>query len=206
VQAQHAGGGWRYNPGEAGDTSVVGWQLMALQSGRAAGLDVPDEVLENADHYLDSVATKEQDRYSYMRGQGPTNVMTAEALLCRIYLGWRKDEPGLGTGVKWLVEEGNLPSKRDPNIYYWYYATQTLHHYGGSEWETWNLHMRDVLVGTQEQSGKNAGSWEPRGPHASTGGRIYMTALAVCSLEVYYRHLPVFKQLELEGEPSAAER
>ena len=32
-------GGWRYSPGEAGDLSVVGWQLMALQSGRHAGLD-----------------------------------------------------------------------------------------------------------------------------------------------------------------------
>ncbi len=34
VQAQHDGGGWRYSPGQAGDTSVVGWQVMALKSAR----------------------------------------------------------------------------------------------------------------------------------------------------------------------------
>ena len=41
VRAQHRssgrnGGGWRYEPGPPGDTSVVGWQLMAPASGRMA--------------------------------------------------------------------------------------------------------------------------------------------------------------------------
>ena len=75
-----------------------------------------------------------------------------------------------------------------------------MHHYGGPEWERWNLAMRDALVSGQDKSGKNAGSWPPRDAHANTGGRIYTTSLAVCSLEVYYRHLPVFRQLELESE------
>jgi hypothetical protein len=197
VAAQHSGGGWRYRPGEAGDTSVVGWQLMALQSGRAAGLVVPAATFENASHFLDTVASKDQSRYAYLPHNGPTNVMTAEALLCRIYLGWKKDEPGLAGGINWLLEE-YLPSRNDPDIYYWYYATQTMHHYGGPEWNRWNLHMRDVLVASQEKSGKNAGSWSPVGRHASEGGRLYMTALSVCTLEVYYRHLPVFRQLDID--------
>ena len=33
-------GGWRYHPGEEGDTSVMGWQIMALKSARLAGLKV----------------------------------------------------------------------------------------------------------------------------------------------------------------------
>ena len=34
-------GGWRYSPGQAGDTSVFGWQIFALRSGHLAGLSVP---------------------------------------------------------------------------------------------------------------------------------------------------------------------
>jgi hypothetical protein len=197
VAAQHPGGGWRYTPGEAGDTSVVGWQLMALKSGRAANLKVPDATLELADQYLDSVSTNRRSQYAYQRNNQPNHVMTAEALLCRIYLGWKKDMPGLENGIDWLVSE-HLPRRERPDIYYWYYGTQTMHHYGGPKWEQWNLAMRDILVSTQEKAGKNAGSWPPMDNHSQTGGRIYTTSLAVCTLEVYYRHLPVFKQIELE--------
>ena len=41
LDAQNAAdGGWRYNPKDPGDTSVVGWQLMALKSAHMAGLNV----------------------------------------------------------------------------------------------------------------------------------------------------------------------
>ena len=42
-----------------------------------------------------------------------------------------------------------------------------------------------------------AGSWTPDGPHAHVGGRVYMTSLAICTLEVYYRHAPIFRRLEM---------
>ena len=33
-------GGWRYHPGEEGDTSALGWQLVALHTGKMAGLSI----------------------------------------------------------------------------------------------------------------------------------------------------------------------
>lgn len=199
VAAQHPEGGWRYRPGEPGDTSVLGWQLMALQSGRAANLDVPQVTLERASQYLDSVQHQDGALYSYQRSRGPDHVMTAEALLCRMYLGWNLDNPGLRNGVRYLLDD-YMPQKATPNLYYWYYATQVMHHYGGASWERWNLQMRDLLVQRQKRTGHEAGSWDPEQAHDSAGGRLYATSLATCSLEVYYRHLPLFRQIELNDQ------
>jgi len=197
VAAQHPAGGWRYHPQQPGDTSVLGWQLMALQSGRAAQLNVPEETLELASHFLDSVGSEDGSRYAYLRGQGETHVMTAEALLCRMYLGWTFDDPGLRLGLEFLMDQ-HLPNDNQFDLYYWYYATQVMHHAGGAVWDTWNRRLRDILVKTQETSGHVAGSWKPRSAHDQSGGRLYVTSLAVCTLEVYYRHAPIFHQIQLD--------
>lgn len=200
VDAQFRDGGWRYRPAprtQQGDTSVVGWQLMALQSARAASLNVPAETWDKADGFLDDVAHRDGALYAYQTRGGPTATMTAEALLCRMYLGWNKDRPPLRRGVQWL-HDSHFPAAAETNIYYWYYATQVMHHHGGAEWDEWNQRMRDLLVASQETQGHLAGSWKPKGEFAAAGGRIYMTSLAICTLEVYYRHLPIFRRIELE--------
>jgi hypothetical protein len=203
VGAQHDEGGWRYRPGEVGDTSVLGWQLMALQSARApgTGLRVPDTALKLASYYLDLASEEEGALYRYQpqQRQAPTPSMTAEALLCRIYLGWTRDDPRLRTGMDWLWQK-HPPQRTEGNLYYWYYGTQLFHHLGGESWDRWNTEMRDLLVNTQEKRGTQAGSWSPdKFEYGRQGGRIYTTALAVCILEVYYRHLPLFKQLDIDG-------
>ena len=47
-----ATGGWRYEavlrPGERGDTSLLGWQLMSLKSAELAGIDVPSSAGDGA--------------------------------------------------------------------------------------------------------------------------------------------------------------
>jgi len=199
VKAQHQQGGWRYQPGQAGDTSVVGWQLMALQSARAAHLDVPEDTMERAEYFLDSVQHRNGALYAYQaKGRGPTETMTAEGLLCRMYLGWnRNDNPEMVEGVDFLVDS-HLPRPQQANIYYWYYATQVMHHMGGKQWEKWNEKMRPLLVKSQITSGKEAGSWTPRGQWGGAGGRLFETALSTCTLEVYYRHAPIFRQIKLD--------
>ena len=196
IAAQHSAGGWRYEPKQRGDTSVLGWQLMALHSARAAGLDVPSAALARAGDYLDSVQGPQGSRYRYRPGSPLTAPMTAEGLLCRVYLGWPRNHSGIRLGTQHLLME-HPPDAGSPNFYYWYYATQVMHHVGGPRWDKWNRLMRDVLVTTQETRGHQAGSWQPRGGYASRGGRLYVTSLAVCCLEVYYRHAPVFRRVSL---------
>lgn len=188
-------GGWRYMPRSDSDTSVTGWIVMALQSARMAGLDVPSPVLEKIGGYLDKV-TPDGSRYGYQVDMDPTLTMTAEALLCRQYLGWRRDEPRLVRGVEMLSQ--NLPRYEDRDVYYWYYGTQVMHHMEGKYWKAWNEALRDMLVSHQERTGLEKGSWDPLGEHPDRwanlgqGGRLYTTCLSVYMLEVYYRHLPIY--------------
>lgn len=194
TRAQHPAGGWRYQPGMAGDTSVLGWQLMALQSARMHYLlRVPEETLLRAGRFLDSVEAGGGYRgglYGYMPGHSASAAMTAEGLLCRLYLGWPTTHHSVRNGVEYLLRE-HPPDIRRPNMYYWYYATQVMHHVGGPAFQKWNYLMRPVLLNLQQQHGPNSGSWPPVGEWASQGGRIYTTALAICSLEVYYRYMPL---------------
>lgn len=187
VYAQHDGGGWRYHPRTPGDTSVVGWQLMALKSGHMAYLRVPGATVVRASYFLDSVQANQGATYGYMApGEAPGT--TAIGLLCRMYLGWEKSHPSLRAGVEFLDKTGPL----ETDMYYNYYATQVLRHFEGPEWERWNTKMRDWLIETQSKRGHQLGSWYMNDGHAGAGGRLYCTSLATMILEVYYRHLPIY--------------
>lgn len=191
------GGGWRYRPRQEGDTSVVGWQLMALQSAKVARIRVSGTTLRDARLFLDSVQADGGAYYGYMRPQINRPTTTAVGLLCRMYLGWKREHPGLKRGVESLARSG--PSRED--IYYNYYATQVLRHFGGPMWDEWNPKMRQFLVETQTREGPGAGSWSVTDPHGSGGGRIYQTALSILTLEVYYRHLPLYRDLDSGDAP-----
>ena len=56
--------------------------------------------------------------------------------------------------------------------------------------------MRDWLVNSQDkQIGANQGSWAPEGGSIGTHcGRIGTTSMALLTLDVYYRHLPLYKR------------
>jgi len=189
------GGGWRYEPGFPGDTTVTGWQLMALKSGQIAKLSVPSPTLAMTERFLDHVEFDSGAQYGYMepklRGQATTSI----GLLCRMYTGWQRGHAGLRRGVALLNKWG--PSEND--MYYNYYATQVMHHWEGDAWEKWNVKMRDYLVATQATDGHESGSWYfPEPKYGDQGGRLYNTAMAAMILEVYYRHMPLYRQVPLE--------
>jgi hypothetical protein len=198
-EAQHPNGGWRYRPGAAGgDMSVIGWQLMALHSARSASLHVPARIFDRAARFLNRLEDDEREgRYVYRPGENISPTMTSAGLLSRMYLGAGRDNPALARGVTWLLVF-HLPGTERDNVYYWYYATQVMHHWGGEPWEQWNRHMRTALIATQTTSGHAAGSWPPSlDPFGPQGGRLYTTALAVCTLEVYYRYAPLYRRIDL---------
>ena len=200
---QGADGSWGYNGG-TGDTSIVGWQIQALKSAQMCKDIVVDKtVLERARGFLQKISGgSRQDTYGYsLSNPGkptPGTALTSIGLLCRYYLdGWGPDNEGMANGVAGLIER-NPPNKARMNMYYYYYATQVLHFHGGKEWtEKWNPKMRDLLIETQQKAGVNSGSWDSgpdrqwMGPNT---GRIGVTCMSLLTLEVYYRHLPLYKR------------
>ena len=61
--------------------------------------------------------------------------------------------------------------------------------------------MRDQLVNSQSKNGHETGSWSIKGGHNDRGGRLYTTSMATMILEVYYRHLPIYRK---QISPSSA--
>ena len=209
-------GGWRYAPGVGTDTSVSGWQMMALKSGQLAGLNVSQECFDGIDRWLKSAASPANPAtYIYRPGaeqlhqRTPSLAMTAEGMLMRLYVSKDRADSTLLDGARKLQK--NLPGTRgeapegaysesERDAYYWYYATQILFQLQGPAWDDWNNQLRPMLVQTQATSGWQSGSWDPLGPKkdrwGQDGGRIYLTCLNLLMLEVYYRNLPLYADQE----------
>lgn len=203
IKSQSNEGGWRYSPNADSDVSVTGWIVMALQSAKMAGFAVPADTLRRVERFLDHLALEGGSKYPYQKGREGTLPMTAEALLMRQFLGWKRDDPRLQKGVAWITEPLHLVNfetdRRD--VYYWYYATQVCHHMEGDAWKKWNAVMRQAIPEHQVRTGAQAGSWDPLQPSpdawANEGGRLYVTCLSIYCLEVYYRHLPLYSSSAL---------
>ena len=205
-------GGWRYRPGVGSDTSVTGWFMMALKSAQLARLNVPNTAFERMARYVQasqlSAAQPHLFRYNpfapdtpeQRHGLKPTHVMTSVGLLMRLYLGWRRELPEMQAGADYLLSyppSAGTPEATQRDTYYWYYATQVLFHMGGERWQRWNDRLRPLLLDAQIIEGELAGSWDPYLPSADLwaryGGRLYVTTLNLLSLEVHYRHLPLYE-------------
>ncbi len=205
-------GGWRYRPGVGSDTSVTGWFMMAFKSGQLAGLTVPRKSFELLESFLENSQLSDEEPHLYRynpfaantpqqrHGLEPTSVMTSVGLLMRLYFGWQRDREEMMAGADHLLEHppenGSLVSSRR-DTYYWYYATQVMFHMRGERWKSWHDRLYPLLINSQITQGDMEGSWDPAYPTpdlwARYGGRLYVTTLNLLSLEVSYRHLPLYE-------------
>jgi hypothetical protein len=186
--------------------------MMALKSGELANLSVDSQVYARIATWLDRAQASAQQPYLYCYnpyadardeaqagGTRPTRTMTSVGLLMRLYLGWRRDNQNLELGARYLLQRPPaLGTTRDPqrDTYYWYYATQVLFHMGGQYWKAWQQRLHPLLVDSQLREGEWAGSWDPSNPlpdrWGPQAGRLYVTTMNLLSLEVQYRHLPLY--------------
>ncbi len=186
------GGGWRYMPHQPGDVTVTTWVLMALKSGKMAGFDIPSPTMIGLERFLKSVAHEDGALFSYLPDDEPIRSTTAVGLFAKMFTGTPREAKFLDKGTAQLTEWGYSPT----DLYYNYYASMVLRHYGGHRWQQWNAATRDFLIATQEYRGHESGSWyfkEPDKTHNQKGGRLYTTVMAIMTLEVYYRYMPIYQ-------------
>jgi hypothetical protein len=192
LSAQHRrSGGWRYQPGDPGDMSQFGWQVMSLVSAQQAGVAIPAEARARMTAFLQSCATEYGGaRYAYRPGEGVSRTMTAEGLTCGVFLKSGPAAPSRREAFRYLA--GRLPADGQADFYYWYYGTLALSQSENDVWPHWNEALKRQLLRRQTSDGELAGSWSAETRWGGYGGRVYSTAMACLCLEVYYRYLPVY--------------
>jgi len=215
VQTQPDHGGFRYQGAvdkENGDMSVTGWQIMAMKSAICSELNVPMQAIDRSREFLKNTL-REYGGSSYTVGTpNATPAMSAIGMLCRQFIGGNYDAE-INAAANHLLEQqkkavaaaGGGGGQKDAlvhDLYYTYYSVLAMFQMGGEYWTQWNKMFRDPLVKLQETKnildGKGRfvrGSWDPKDTMwGAQGGRVYSTAMAILSLEVYYRFLPVYKK------------
>lgn len=203
LETQNTAGGWRYSIGDGQcDTSVLGWQLMAMKSARLAGIEVPEEAFNRCKAFLESVRMgPARERFGYMAEKNRVEVhrelsTTSIGQLCLQFMGLPQGDPTLEKAVDYML--ATPPNVQNRDCYYWYYATQVIHNVQGPKWDKWNREMKRVLVASQDtnQTSTDHGSWDPAQPvldrSGKEGGRHMVTCFHVLCLEVYYRYLPIY--------------
>ena len=186
-------GGWRYRPGDDGDMSQFGWQVMALKSCELAGVKIPAKTKQLMIRFLKRYAKGRRGGLAaYRPAEKPSRTMTAESLFCQRLLNLNVPATASQEAVDFIMEE--LPGDDIDNLYYWYYATLSIHKeqsefdFQKTNWQQWNRKLTQRILALQQKKGSPAGSFSDKTLWSSYGGRFYSTAISALCLEAQYRY------------------
>jgi hypothetical protein len=187
------GMGWDYvKPTGRNDSSVTGWNIMALKSALAGGLNV-GRGMEGAKYWMEAhwkasnakgVPIKDGDKEVWKEWKDITPYDKSRffyswnhdkvalegdygresiGLVCGIFLGHMSGDV-MAESLANTVMERQLPRRYPTNTYYMYYNTMAIFQMGGDRWNKWNGVVRDMLVNAQIKSTDCLdGSWEWQG-------------------------------------------
>ena len=186
--------------------SVTSWQVMALESARIGGLEVPAEALHAAEEFLAGAWDGRRQAFRYSHDPARLNsgypilpASTPAALFALSLLGNDISSSELAPARRFVLQRAPFDYRYNGaddfvengrgNLYFWYYSTLAMFRVGGSEWARWNAAMKSTLLESQSPNG----SWKPLSTYSEYAGddrdeRTYSTAMCVLSLEVYYRY------------------
>ena len=177
--------GWRYSPDATdADTSVTGAVLMGLMAARNAGMEVPDEVINDAMEYMRRSTGKEGSvAYSGgLGGMGGSMNLTAVASLCGAVSRSKETEQYQAT-LKRLTEnlEGGNQGYNGYGEYFRYYMAQALFQGDYPSWKKWN----DGVVRELHDGQSSDGGYQNSG---------YSTGMSLLAVALNFRFLPIYER------------
>jgi hypothetical protein len=184
-QKKNSFGGWRYSPdSNDADTSVSGAVLVGLLAARNAGIDVPDEAIDRAISYYQSM-TSDSGQVGYSGGLGGFDESLARISIASLVysVARRKDLPQHKATLNYLTQRLERPphSYRE---YAHYYEAQALFQGDVKAWEKWNKLLVRQLKQQQQPDGSFRGDF----------GQDVSTSLSLLALALNYRFLPIYER------------
>ena len=184
---QNDQGGWRYHavPFDA-DISVTICQVMALRSARNAGISVAEATIERAIGYVRNCQNRADGGFRYMLNNGQSGFERSAAGVASLYYAGVYEDRAIERGLDYLLENRDKIRRGGGHYYYGqYYAVQAMFLAGGRYWQMWFPDVRQHLIASQQADGH----W-PSPNH----GDQYATAMALITLQVPNRFLPIFQR------------
>ncbi len=208
------------------DLSIAVMQAKALRGAMDIGVHIPGQSVKSAiksvqGYYraTSSTADKEAERHGWRHekakfpgrftynGGNSTTAMAAAGAVCLQEYGryddfriFRSIQAVMGDiGQRMQVKPGHVPF----DAYTMYYVSQALYQVGGKQWRVGYPKIRDALVKSQNrESGTGPrdeltyGSWAG-GRIGGKPGLLWGTSVAVFSLNIPNRYLPILQQGKL---------
>jgi hypothetical protein len=179
-------GGWRYQPRPAdADISVTVLQVVALRVAKNAGLDVPQQTIDDAVDYVRRCAVPGTGGFAYQAGQMSPGYARTAAAIYSLQVCGKYDDPLVATGSRFLFENR---AERRHWTYGSNYAGPAQYMVGGDVWKRWYAFMREVLIPGVTRSGDQY-YWD-----GNEVGPVYATACFTTILAMPWHYLPLYQR------------
>jgi hypothetical protein len=185
-QKKNSYGAWRYSPdGNDADTSVSGAMLVGLLAARNAGIEVPDDSIDRAISYFQSM-TSNSGQVAYSGGLGGFDESIARISIGSLVysIARRKDLPQSKATTDYLKQRPEQEPNNGYREYACYYEAQALFQGDLPTWEKWNKMLVRQLKQKQQPDGSFTGDF---GPNVAT-------SLSLLALALNYRFLPIYER------------
>ncbi|MEQ8767491.1 MAG: M56 family metallopeptidase [Planctomycetota bacterium] len=197
LKAQNPYRGWRYDEHPSGDndSKMTGFFLLALDTARGAGLEVPAQRFHSAMSVIHEFTNEANGRTGFTQkgGQAPrfmkkledfppefSEETTAVAIRARLAAEPKPDDAIIDKGIRILKDRPPVWSQAIGSIDFWYWwSGAAALDETGARWQTWRAALIEALVPHQSEDG----SWPAVDAWSEPGCRVIATALNVMALQ-----------------------